>query len=75
MKEPLIQLYGEEYFTKIWNGWCDAMQNIYEKKKGNLCLEMLPKIKCPTFILYGDKDPLVDKSHLPMLHMNIKQAE
>ncbi|KAJ0177963.1 hypothetical protein K1T71_006836 [Dendrolimus kikuchii] len=71
MRQPMIEVYGEELFAKYWSDWVDAMELIYRENKGNICSQFLKDIKCPTFILYGEKDPLVDKVHVSHLHTNI----
>lgn len=47
------------------------MVHIYVTRNGNICSEHLKNIKCPTYILYGEKDPLVDKIHASHLHTHI----
>lgn len=71
MRQPMIEVYGEELFAKLWSEWVDGMEAICNEKQGDICLKLLKKIKCPTFILYGEKDPLVDKVHVSNLHTNI----
>ncbi|VVC89108.1 unnamed protein product [Leptidea sinapis] len=71
MREPMIELYGEERFTNYFAKWVDTMVELFQLKDGNICSEFLPKIKCPTFILYGEKDPLVDNVHVSHLHTHI----
>ncbi|XP_023944371.2 valacyclovir hydrolase [Bicyclus anynana] len=72
MSEPMIEIYGKERFAKYWAGWVDAMEAIYQANKGNLCADRLKNIKCPTFILYGEKDPMVDRVHVSHLHTHIE---
>ncbi|XP_050349270.1 valacyclovir hydrolase-like [Nymphalis io] len=69
--EPLIEVYGKENFPRYWSSWVDAMERIYHANKGNICSDVLKNIKCPTFILYGEKDPLVDCVHVSHLHTHI----
>ncbi|XP_028169097.1 valacyclovir hydrolase [Ostrinia furnacalis] len=71
MREPMIEVYGEELFAKYWAQWVDGMIALFRAKDGNICNEMLKDIKCPTFILYGEKDPMVDKVHASHLLTNI----
>ncbi|XP_020284135.1 valacyclovir hydrolase [Pseudomyrmex gracilis] len=63
MRDPMIEAYGKEYFQKTWSDWVDAMIGLYKKKDGDLCKEELPKIKCPTLIIHGEKDSLVLPEH------------
>lgn len=74
MKAPLIELYGEAGLQAMWNGWCDALQEIL-KKGGNLCKEHVEQIKCPTLILHGKKDPMVAPEHPGYLKDNIKGSK
>lgn len=75
MRAPMIKLYGEEYFRKIWGDWVDAILRIYEKQNGDLCKECLSKIKCPTLIIQGSKDPMVLAEHPLYLKENIVGAK
>ncbi|CAH2085260.1 unnamed protein product [Euphydryas editha] len=69
--EPLIEVYGKERLANYWASWVDAMVTIYNTKQGNICSELLKNIQCPTYILYGEKDPLVDCVHVSHLHTHI----
>ncbi|KAL0881914.1 hypothetical protein ABMA27_001675 [Loxostege sticticalis] len=71
MRDPMIEVYGEELFAKYWSRWVDGMVALFKANDGNICNELLKDIKCPTFILYGEKDPMVDKVHASHLHTNI----
>lgn len=55
MKAPLVKLYGLDGLQNMWNGWCDALAGIF-KEGGDICKSDAAKIRCPTFILHGDKD-------------------
>ncbi|XP_050349477.1 valacyclovir hydrolase-like [Nymphalis io] len=68
-KEAMIKLYGEDNFRKkiehiiavreaISKGYCSSVK----------------KIKCPTLILHGGKDPIVDSSHLNYMQNLIKNS-
>lgn len=72
MKQPFIELYGEEYFSETWSAWVDAFQKILQENKGDICREVLPKINAPTLILHGAQDPLVPMEHPVYLRKNIK---
>lgn len=71
MREPLIEVYGEELFSKYWDEWVDGQEAIVKKKNGNICAHLLKDIKCPTYVMYGQKDPIVDCSHISFLHTHI----
>ncbi|XP_067130955.1 valacyclovir hydrolase [Centruroides vittatus] len=74
MLEPMLALYGEEYFRKMWHSYLDAVQDIVSNG-GDLCKDDLKKIQCETLILHGDKDPLVPFFHIPYLLENIKNSK
>lgn len=71
----MIQVYGEDYFRKTWSDWIDAMLRLYKKQNGNLCKEVLSKIKCPTLIIHGAKDAVVLPEHLTYLNQNIANSK
>ncbi|XP_022919382.2 valacyclovir hydrolase [Onthophagus taurus] len=73
MRAPLVKLYGNDGLQKMWGSWCDAVGELY-KNGGDICKADLVKIKCPTFILHGDKDPLVAPEHPEFLTKNIKNS-
>uniref|UniRef100_A0A1L8DBN7 AB hydrolase-1 domain-containing protein n=1 Tax=Nyssomyia neivai TaxID=330878 RepID=A0A1L8DBN7_9DIPT len=74
MRKPMEEVYGKEEFPRLWSEWIDAMLEIYEKNNGNICKELLEKIKCPTLILHGEKDPMIMAEHIPYLMKNINGA-
>ncbi|XP_043498312.1 valacyclovir hydrolase [Polistes fuscatus] len=75
MKKPLIEIYGEEYFRNTWSSWIDTMKRIYEKNKGDICKNDLPKIKCPTLIIHGAKDIIVKPEHPDYLKHHILNSK
>ncbi|XP_076239596.1 serine hydrolase BPHL [Calliopsis andreniformis] len=75
MRAPMIALYGKEYFEKIWTGWVDGILRIYEQRNGDLCKGSLSKIKCPTLIIQGSKDPMVLPEHPIYLKEHIPGAK
>lgn len=75
MKAPLIKLYTEEGFRKMWNDWCDTLQELYKNSNGNICKEYLDQIKCPTLIIHGDKDPMIIPEHPVYLTNHITGAK
>lgn len=75
MRRSNIEIYGEDYFKKTWSGLVDAMQRLYEKQNGNLCKQVLSKIKCPTLIIHGAKDPIVLPEHPEYLKQNIANSK
>lgn len=75
MKAPLLKIYGEVYFRNICSAWADGMRVIYEEKNGDICKGYLDKIQCPTLIIHGRKDVVVDKSHPVYLKEHIRNSE
>ncbi|KAL3280091.1 hypothetical protein HHI36_017597 [Cryptolaemus montrouzieri] len=73
-RAPFVEYYGEKIFQELQHSWCDAMKELM-KNGGDICSPLLKDIKCDTFILYGDKDPLVDPCHVDYLMKNIKGAK
>ncbi|KAI1280610.1 Valacyclovir hydrolase [Halotydeus destructor] len=51
-------LYGEDGLKTLWNRFVDCFIS-YE----DILTEELKKIKCPVFILHGDKDPIILPEH------------
>ncbi|KOB68040.1 Bphl-like protein, partial [Operophtera brumata] len=58
MREPFVEIYGKQFLAVYWSKWLDGMITVFNSDKGNICAQMLKDIKCPTFILYGERDPL-----------------
>jgi len=75
MKAPLIEMYTEKGFQDMWNGWCDALQEIYKSRNGNICKELVDKIQCPVLVLHGDKDPMCDAAHSVYFEKHMKNVE
>lgn len=71
----MIQVYGEDYFRKTWSEWIDAMLRLYKKQNGDLCKQVLSKIKCPTLIIHGAKDAMVLPEHPTYLKQNIANSK
>ncbi|CAH2040788.1 unnamed protein product, partial [Iphiclides podalirius] len=72
MRQPMVDVYGEEKFATYWASWVEGMEALFLEKDGNICSELLKKIKSPTLILHGEKDPLVDNVHVSHLHTHIE---
>lgn len=71
----MIQVYGEDYFKKTWSNWVDGVLRLYEKQNGDLCKQVLSKIKCPTLIIYGARDAMVLAEHATYLKQNITNSK
>lgn len=72
MREPLEAIYGSSYFPKLWSDWIDGMRAIYDNREGgDLCMQELPKIMCPTLIMHGAKDAMCPQFHAEYIHKHI----
>ncbi|KAG9509079.1 Valacyclovir hydrolase [Fragariocoptes setiger] len=63
-RELYVKAYGEELFEQLWHKHVDYCVSF----TGNAVAiwdirDRMKTIKCPTLILHGDKDPLIDKEH------------
>lgn len=70
MRDPLFNIYGPS-LQGLWSGWIDAVSKMFARNGGDICMGELCKIKCPTFILHGAKDPLVPSFHPCYLHEHV----
>lgn len=66
MKDPYVNVYGAEIFQKMWSRHIE-----FYKTLGDICKTKLSAIRCPTFILHGDRDPLCHLDHMNYLAKNI----
>ena len=72
MREQMEKIYGNS-FQKLWSDWIDGMKAIYDRRKdGDLCLEEVEKVQCPTLIVHGAKDAMCPQFHAEYLHEKIK---
>ena len=67
LREPLEVFYGKEGLKKLWFDFVE-----HYNKFDDICKSDLPNIKCPVFLLHGDKDPMVGDEHFDYLVSNIK---
>ncbi|XP_023944372.2 valacyclovir hydrolase [Bicyclus anynana] len=67
----MMKMYGEEVFVKKLNKWVDNIVNNYHVFT---CDDLLKDIRCPTMIMYGEKDQMVDNSHVKYLQERIKNS-
>ncbi|XP_056132986.1 valacyclovir hydrolase isoform X2 [Lampris incognitus] len=72
MRKPMEEMYGVELFTKTWEAWVDGIAQFVKRPEGNICMELLPQISCPTLIVHGEKDPMVPSFHPQYLHKHIR---
>ncbi|CAK1541279.1 unnamed protein product [Leptosia nina] len=75
MRRQKIEMYGEETLLKLWSDWVDTLTTFSRIRNGDICTKVLPKIACPTFALWGEKDPLVAREHIYYLQKHIKNCE
>ena len=74
MRETMEKIYGDS-FQSLWSRWIDAMKEIYEKRKdGDLCLEEVKLVQCPTLIVHGAKDAMCPQFHADYLKENIRDS-
>ncbi|GFR68059.1 valacyclovir hydrolase [Elysia marginata] len=71
MKQPFVDVYGEDYFKKMWAGWQEVQQEIFNKRNGDICIGSLPNIKCSTLLVNGVKDALVPQDQPLFLQKHI----
>ncbi|XP_051233845.1 valacyclovir hydrolase [Dicentrarchus labrax] len=71
MRQPMEEVYGAEVFAKTWEAWVDGIAQFAKRPEGSICMELLPLISCPTFIIHGEKDPMVPSLHPQYLLKNI----
>lgn len=69
MLETHRAVYGDDV-QPMWGSFCDAMKMIYDSG-GDFCKKEALSLKCPTFILHGEKDPIVPAHHAEWFHKNI----
>uniref|UniRef100_A0A3Q4BMW0 AB hydrolase-1 domain-containing protein n=1 Tax=Mola mola TaxID=94237 RepID=A0A3Q4BMW0_MOLML len=72
MRQPMEEVYGPEIFAKMWEAWVHGIAQFAKRPEGNICMELLPLISCPTFIIHGEKDPMVPSLHPQYLLKHIK---
>jgi len=74
MRANLEPIYGREELQKMWTRFCDGMQALQAKKSGDVCLQALHDIKCPTLVMHGEKDPMVSAVHPKYFQRQIADA-
>lgn len=76
VREYYSSIYGEQKFSDLWRKYVDFIISTLELPerfdiRGELC-----KIKCPTLILHGTKDPIVNfNEHVKPLEMQIYDSD
>ncbi len=64
------QTYGDS-LDALWEQYVVSLEELY-KAGGEIYRSQLNRIKCPTFILHGEKDPLVPFFHPKTIHEGIQ---
>lgn len=63
-RELYTKAYGKELFEQLWHRHVDYCTSFSGNSTAIWDIrEEMRTIKCPTLILHGDKDPLIDKNH------------
>ena len=75
IRAELQNIYGDS-FESLWFRYVDTVKDIYEKRKdGDLCMEEVKRVQCPTLIVHGAKDRLCPQFHADYLKENIRGSE
>ncbi|XP_020793768.2 valacyclovir hydrolase [Boleophthalmus pectinirostris] len=74
MRKPMEEVYGAEDFAKTWEAWVEGISVFGRRPEGNICMDLLPLISCPTLIIHGEKDPMVPGFHAQYLLKHIKES-
>jgi valacyclovir hydrolase len=67
--EAMRAVYGDA-LDGLWDRYVDGQVALFEAG-GNLYRERLARIRCPTLVLHGARDPLVPVFHAEMIHRGI----
>ena len=59
--EAMRQVYGDS-LGGLWEGYVDGLEAIFDAG-GDIYRGELSRVACPTFVLHGEKDPLVPSFH------------
>jgi valacyclovir hydrolase len=75
IREEMQSIYGDS-LQSLWSRYVDAMKDIYEKRKdGDLCMEEVKRVQCPTLIVHGAKDTARLQFYADYLKNNIRESE
>lgn len=74
--ETYVSVYGEQRFSELWRQYVDFIVSNLDLNERFDIRDELKKIKCPTVVLHGTFDPLVDyKAHVEPIEMQIYDSE
>jgi valacyclovir hydrolase len=74
MRDAMAPVYGLEELQRMWTRFCDGMQRLHAERAGDVCRRALPAIRCPTLVMHGMKDPMIDGVHPHRFAQEIKNA-
>ena len=74
IREEMVGIYGDSV-QSLWSRYVDAMKDIYEKRNGDLCMEEVKRVQCPTLIVHGAKDTARLQFYADYLKENIRGSE
>ncbi|XP_065828357.1 valacyclovir hydrolase-like [Oscarella lobularis] len=67
----LAKFYPIEVSQHLWSTWIRGARVILRERKGDICVNDLPEIKCPTFVLHGSDDTLIPGHNAEFIRRNI----
>jgi valacyclovir hydrolase len=59
--DAMRQVYGDS-LSSLWEGYVSGLESIFATG-GEIYRTQLSRVQCPTFVLHGEKDPLVPSFH------------
>ncbi|KAK7505671.1 hypothetical protein BaRGS_00002942 [Batillaria attramentaria] len=75
MRDPMVQLYGADYLQTMWSKWIVAYAGYWTERNGDLCMKEVKQVRCPTLIIHGQKDVMVEQEHADYLHATIPGSQ
>lgn len=76
-RKHLINMYGEACLLEMWIGWCDESQVMAKSdvyKFGGTFQQKIQGVRCPSLIIQGMKDKLIEFSHAEYLNQNLANS-
>lgn len=74
LQRALAHYHGDPYWKQLLAEYVNAIEHLYTN--GNdIASNYLSSISCPTLIIHGAMDPMVDTMHARNLHKSIKRSE
>ena len=74
MRSSMGAVYGMDELQAMNNRFTDAMLELMDKKDGNIFLDLVHRIQCPTLVLHGELDQMVSSVHPRYLAKQIADA-